>query len=99
MDINVCSFSIMLHHIDTQTMLNSQKGKTLLFAGSQPPMLNIVERCFINVEVRHDRDLAEVREQALNRTTAESEALLCQTAMQNVAVITPENVAAYFRHL
>ena len=75
------------------------KNITVRWLPAYSPMLNIVEQCFSQWKAAMKRDLTEVREQLLNRTNGESEALLCQLAVQNVSVITPENAAAYFRHL
>ena len=75
------------------------KNITIRWLPAYSPMLNIVEQCFSQWKATMKRDLAEVREQAMNRSIALNEALLCQLAMQNVSVITPENTAAYFRHL
>ena len=75
------------------------KEITVRWLPAYSPMLNIVEQCFSQWKAAMKRDLTDVREQALNRSIAENEAVLCQLAMQNVAVITPENAAAYFRFL
>ena len=45
------------------------------------------------------RRLSEVREQTLTQTHDQRLATMAQIAEQTVAVVTPDNAQAYFRHL
>ena len=62
-------------------------------------MLNIVEQCFAQWKAALKRDLAQVRDQINGQPAAQRLVTLSQIAEQDVAVITPANAAAYYRHL
>lgn len=75
------------------------KNITVRWLPPYSPMLNIIESCFAQWKAAVKRDLAEVRDEMNLQPPGERAATLCQLAMQNTAVITPDNTAAYFHLL
>ena len=63
------------------------------------PFLNIVENTFSQWKAAMKRRLSEAREQTLTQTHDQRLATMAQIAEQTVAVVTPDNAQAYFRHL
>ena len=75
------------------------KNVTVRWLPPYSRMLNIVESCFAQWKAAVKRDLAEVRDFLNLQPPRERAATLCQLAIQNVDVITPQNTAAYYHHL